>query len=107
AALTNLEIIEREGLLERAKQIGARLGAGLKALAADGVIDHARGDGAVWAAGLKPDQNSVTIRDAMIPRGVVCRAINTDTNAFCPPLVTTDKQIDTILDVFAAVAGGK
>ena len=107
AALANLEIIEREGLLERATHIGARLGAGLKALAADGVIDHARGDGAVWAAGLKPDQNAMAIRDAMIPRGVVCRAINTDTNAFCPPLVTTDKQIDTIIDVFAAVASGK
>ena len=85
----------------------SRLRAGLTALASDGVIDHARGDGAVWAAGLKPEQNSVTIRDAMIPRGVVCRAINTDTNAFCPPLVTTDQQIDKVLDVFAAVASGK
>ncbi len=107
AALANLEIIEREGLLERATHIGARLGAGLRSLAADGIIDHARGDGAVWAAGLKPDQNAMAIRDAMIPRGVVCRAINTDTNAFCPPLVTTDKQLDTIIDVFAAVASGK
>ena len=43
----------------------------------------------------------------MIPRGVICRAINTDTNAFCPPLVTTDQQIDKVLDVFAAVASGK
>ena len=69
--------------------------------ASDGVIDHARGDGAVWAAGLKPDQNSVTIRDAMIPRGVVCRAINTDTNAFCPPLMIADAQVDRIVDALA------
>jgi adenosylmethionine-8-amino-7-oxononanoate aminotransferase len=107
AALTNLAIIEREGLIERAKSIGARLAQGLGALAADGTIDHVRGDGAVWAAGLKPDQNSVTIRDRMIELGVIARAINTDTVAFCPPLVATDEELDTMIDTFAQAATGK
>jgi adenosylmethionine-8-amino-7-oxononanoate aminotransferase len=107
AALTNLAIIEREGLIERAKSIGARLAQGLGALAADGTIDHVRGDGAVWAAGLKPDQNSVAIRDRMIELGVIARAINTDTVAFCPPLVATDEELDTMIDTFAQGATGK
>jgi adenosylmethionine-8-amino-7-oxononanoate aminotransferase len=107
AALTNLAIIEREGLIERAKSIGARLAEGLGALAEDGTIDHVRGDGAVWAAGLKPDQNSVTIRDRMIELGVIARAINTDTVAFCPPLVATDEELDTMIDTFAQAATGK
>lgn len=107
AALTNLAIIEREGLIERAKHIGARLAKGLGALAIDGTIDHARGDGAVWAAGLKPDQNSITIRDRMIELGVIARAINTDTVAFCPPLVVTDEELDTMIDTFATAAMGK
>jgi adenosylmethionine-8-amino-7-oxononanoate aminotransferase len=107
AALTNLAIIEREGLIERAKSIGARLAQGLGALAADGTIDHVRGDGAVWAAGLKPDQNSVAIRDRMIELGVIARAINTDTVAFCPPLVATDEELDTMIDTFAQAATGK
>lgn len=107
AALTNLAIIEREGLIERAKHIGARLAKGLGALASDGTIDHARGDGAVWAAGLKPDQNSITIRDRMIELGVIARAINTDTVAFCPPLVVTDEELDTMIDTFATAAMGK
>ncbi|MCX6513972.1 MAG: aminotransferase class III-fold pyridoxal phosphate-dependent enzyme, partial [Actinobacteria bacterium] len=47
AALANLAIIEREGLVERAKHVGARLSKGLGALATDGTIDHVRGDGAV------------------------------------------------------------
>jgi adenosylmethionine-8-amino-7-oxononanoate aminotransferase len=107
AALKNLEIIERDGLIERAKHVGKRLSDGLHSLAADGVIDSVRGAGAIWAAALKPDQNCVTIRDNMIKRGVIARSINADTNAFCPPFVITDQQIDTLLDVFAAAAQGK
>lgn len=107
AALANLAIIELEGLVERAKHVGARLSKGLGALATDGTIDHVRGDGAVWAAGLKSDQNSVTIRDRMIELGVIARAINTDTVAFCPPLVVTDEELDTMIDTFANAAMGK
>ena len=66
AGLANLAIMEREGLVDEAVPIGARLGAGLQALAADGAIDHARGEGAVWAAGLRPDQDAMAIRDRML-----------------------------------------
>ena len=101
AGLKNLEIMEREGLVERAKHVGQRLGAGLQALAADGTIDHARGDGAVWAAGLRPDQNATAIRDHMLAGGAIVRALNADANLFCPPLVITDEQIDRLLDIFS------
>ena len=107
AALKNIEIIEREGLVERAKHVGARLSEGLKSLAQDGIIDHVRGAGAIWAAGLKSDQSCLTIRDKMIEKGVIVRSINADTNAFCPPLVITDAEIDKVLDVFATVASQK
>jgi len=104
AGLKNLEIIRREDLLGRAKHVGERLSAGLRALAHDGVIDHARGDGAMWAAGLRPDQNAVTMRDHMLELGVITRAINTDTLTFCPPLVIADEHIDRIIDALAVAA---
>lgn len=104
AGLTNLAILRREGLLERAKHVGARLSDGLRSLASDGVIDHTRGEGAMWAAGLHESQNAMAIRDEMLRRGVITRAINTDTLTFCPPLVITDEQIDRIIDTLAAVA---
>jgi adenosylmethionine-8-amino-7-oxononanoate aminotransferase len=105
AALKNLEIMEREQLVERANHVGARLEAGLRSLAADGTIDHARGLGAMWAAGLRPDQNGMAMRDHMYAEGgVVCRALNADSLLFCPPLVTTDEQIDRIVDSLAAAA---
>jgi len=106
AGLANLQILRDESLVERATHVGSRLADGLQALVADGVIDHARGEGAMWAAGLRADQNAMTLRDAMFAGGVICRAINTDTLTFCPPLVITDEQIDRIVDVLSEVASG-
>jgi adenosylmethionine-8-amino-7-oxononanoate aminotransferase len=101
AALRNLDVLDDEALLARAEPLGKRLAAGLQSLAADGAIDHVRGAGAVWAAGLRTDQDAVAVRDAMLAGGVVTRAIGTDTCTFCPPLVTTDEQIDRIIDTLA------
>ncbi len=102
AALQNIEILEREDLLPRAVKIGARLETGLQAIAADGGIHEVRGDGAMWAAGLRPDQDATSIRDTMLEHGVAVRPIGPDSLTFCPPLVTTDEQIDQIVDVLAA-----
>ena len=102
AALTNLQIMEREGLVARALHMGDRLAAGLRALADDGSIHHVRGLGGMWAAGLHPEQNAMALRDVIFDHGVVCRALNADSLLFCPPLVTTDEQIDRIVDAVAA-----
>ena len=105
AGLKNLEIMQREGLVERSKHVGGRLSNGLKALAADGIIDHARGEGAMWAAGLKPGMDAMKMRDHMMNEGgVVCRALNADSLLFCPPLVITDEQIDRIIDAIPRAA---
>jgi adenosylmethionine-8-amino-7-oxononanoate aminotransferase len=102
AALVNLDILRDEELLARAEPMGARLADGLRSLAADGAIDHARGTAAVWAAGLRPDQDAAAVRDHMLANGVITRAIGADTCTFCPPLVTTDEEIDRIVDALAA-----
>ncbi len=104
AALTNIAIIEREGLLDRAADIGHRLGAGIRSLADDGVFAGVRGDGAMWAAAMHPDQDAALIRARMLDRGVIVRPIADHSITLCPPLVTTDNQIDTIIDALAASA---
>ena len=101
AALANIEILEREGLLERATAIGERLSAGLTALAADGQVAEVRGRGAVWAVGLHPHQSAVAVRDRMLHLGVITRAIAEHSNTFCPPLVMTDEEIDRVVDALA------
>ena len=46
------------------------------------------------AAGLLPGRDSVAVRDAMLQAGVIVRAVNAMTIAFCPPLVIEDAEID-------------
>ena len=103
AALKNIEILEREDLLARAVHIGKRLSSGLQSLADDGLIASIRGDGAVWAASHHPHRDPMVIRDKMLDLGVITRAIGADANTFCPPLVTSDSQIDQIVDTLATV----
>jgi adenosylmethionine-8-amino-7-oxononanoate aminotransferase len=46
--------------------------------------------------------DATIVRDAMIKKGVIARSIP-GVIAVCPPLVITDQQVDTVLDVFASV----
>ena len=104
AAIANIDIIERDGLVDRAKMIGERFSKGLSALTADGNLSGYRGVGALWAAKLAEGTEypeTVAVRDAMLDLGVVCRPIG-DSLAFCPPLVIEDADIDKMLDVLAA-----
>lgn len=102
AALANLDIIEREGLVERATHVGARVAAGLEALRRDGLLSDVRGDGAVWAAGLHPHHDAMVVRDLALRNGAIVRGIGADTNAFCPPLVATDSELDRLMDAYAS-----
>jgi putrescine---pyruvate transaminase len=106
AALANLDIIEREQLIGEVARIGARLGAGLRALADDGLVDHVRGEAAIYGVALQPHHDATAVRDRMHELGVVVRAINTDTLTFCPPLVITDDQIDRVVDAVAVAVSG-
>jgi adenosylmethionine-8-amino-7-oxononanoate aminotransferase len=72
-------------------------------MATDGLIDHARGAVGVWAAGHNSGVDPMVVRDGMLAAGAITRALNTDTNSFCPPLVITDAELDRLLDTFATV----
>jgi adenosylmethionine-8-amino-7-oxononanoate aminotransferase len=102
AALKNIEIMKREQLVQRAQHVGQRIEAGLAALSLDGTLTGYRGAGAIWAGKLPDSLDATVVRDAMITKGVIARSIP-GVIAFCPPLVITDAQIDTMLDVFASV----
>lgn len=104
AALTNLDIIERERLVDRARHIGERLRDGLTSLADDGSYAGARGVGGMWALATNPDQDAAGVRARMLERGLIVRPIAHHTITLCPPLVVTDDQIDTLVDGLAASA---
>lgn len=97
AAMACLDITEREGLLDRAKNVGARLSTGLHALQDDGLVSGVRGEGAVWAVETLAGVDAVAVRDATMAAGVIVRPVGPSTLAMCPPLVSTDDDVDEIL----------
>ncbi|MCP5027280.1 MAG: aspartate aminotransferase family protein [Actinomycetia bacterium] len=100
AGLANLEIIERDGLVERANHVGEVIAEGLKSLQDDGVIESYRGVGAIWAAEFGRD--TTVHKMALLEKGAILRPIGTCV-AFCPPLMTPDDQIVRLTDAVAEV----
>jgi adenosylmethionine-8-amino-7-oxononanoate aminotransferase len=101
AGLANLDIIEREDLLERAVKVGDRLRNALEAVVDGEHITSVRGDGAMWAVGLGSHVNAVEVRDEMLFREVIARPIGADAMAFCPPYVMAEADIDLCASAFA------
>lgn len=98
AALANLDIIQKEGLLDRAKGIGEHLGKGLADLVDGEHVLEARGTMGIWALGLAPHLPAPVVRDALLDFGVIARPIGNASLAYCPPLVITDDQSERCVE---------
>ena len=107
-ALANLDIIERERLVERSATAGARLLEKLRPLEALEGVGHVRGQGLIAAVEVVADKRTKSpfpaeagmtqkLTDAMLERGVYTR-VAMDCICIAPPLVTTDAQLDQIVD---------
>ncbi len=107
-ALSNLDIIERERLVERSATGGARLLEKLRTLEALEGVGHVRGQGLIAAVEVVADKTTRSLfpaeagmtqklTEAMLERGVYTR-VAMDCICIAPPLVTTDAQLDQIVD---------
>ncbi len=113
-ALENLNIIAERGLVDQAARVGAYMMAGLRAGLADHpLVGEIRGAGLVAGVELVADRVTKAPRGAvgrlgaraaemMLDAGVILRAMG-DTLALCPPLITTEADIDRILAAFPPV----
>jgi adenosylmethionine-8-amino-7-oxononanoate aminotransferase len=108
-ALKNLEIIEREGLVERAGKMGLRLLDRLSTLKNLDIVGDVRGLGLMAGVELVADRATKAafdpklrvgeaVRRVMQERGVFTRVRN-DVILLAPPLVIREDQIDRIADV--------
>jgi adenosylmethionine-8-amino-7-oxononanoate aminotransferase len=96
-ALENLSIIEREGLLERAAELGAHLLAGLKELERLPAVAEARGFGLM--AGLELNvADAGELSDRVREAGVIVRATGQKL-VLSPPLVIERDDLDVIIGV--------
>jgi len=106
--LRNLELIEKEGLVENAAKMGARLLAGMKTLMDFKAVGEVRGLGLLVGVELVADRATKAgfdpakgimgkVKAALEARGVFTRNMR-DIIAFAPPLVITEAQVDKLVD---------
>ncbi len=108
-ALRNIEIIEREGLVERTRSVtGPYLAKALAKLAEHPLVGEARSAGLIGAVEIVADKVSGArfggsegtagpiVRDLCIANGLMVRGIR-DSIVMCPPLIITIEQIDELV----------
>lgn len=95
-ALANLEIIAREGLLDRARRMGDRLLAALAPLQSLAHVREVRGAGLMLGVELTADSGPV--QAAAREDGVIVRASG-PTILLSPPLVISEEQVDRLATV--------
>ncbi|HKP79765.1 MAG TPA: ornithine--oxo-acid transaminase [Phenylobacterium sp.] len=98
-----LKVLIEEGMIENAARVGARLQAGLAAVATPSVKE-VRGRGLMIAVELRPDAGGARrICEALQGRGLLAKETHDHTIRIAPPLILTDDQADWIVEQFAAV----
>jgi adenosylmethionine-8-amino-7-oxononanoate aminotransferase len=105
--LKNVEIIEKEGLVKHAEEMGARLLEGLKTLETFTAVGDVRGLGLMAAVELVGDRATKAatdptlrigprVQDECIKRGLYTR-IRGDIIMLCPALVIREEEVDRIV----------
>jgi acetylornithine aminotransferase len=100
AGLATLHVIERDGLLEQASLVGARLRDGIAALRHP-LVTGVRGEGLLLAVELaRPVAAEVTA--ALLEAGYLVNAVRPDALRLAPALVLTADQADTFVSALPA-----
>jgi putrescine---pyruvate transaminase len=107
-ALANLDVLEREGLLERVRELEPVVELIMKPLASHPLVREVRsGLGLLAAVEVRAD--ALADRADLVPslvreardRGVLTRGLQGRALQFSPPFVITEAEIERIADVFA------
>lgn len=101
AACAAFDVIERDDLVQRAREMGEYLGAGLDRLGdKHEALIAARGLGLWWGFDVAPAERAMPVVKAMEKRGVLVGSmLNADgTIRVAPPLVVTIEELDEMLE---------
>jgi predicted acetylornithine/succinylornithine family transaminase len=101
AAITVLETIEAENLVENAASVGAYLAARLQTLAPQEV----RGMGLMLAMDLRAPV-ARRLQERCLEMGLLINVIGDRTVRFVPPLILTRREVDTAVEVMATALAG-
>jgi len=96
AALASIDIIEEEGLLRHATEMGDYFMSRLKKISLEGVVD-VRGRGLM--IGVELDRKCADIVDFALQKGVLLNCTSEKVLRIAPPLIITKEQIDSVVAV--------
>jgi acetylornithine/N-succinyldiaminopimelate aminotransferase len=96
AALASIDIIEKEGLLQHATDMGGYFMSRLKNIPLEGVVD-VRGRGLM--IGVELDRKCADIVDFALKKGVLLNCTSEKVLRIAPPLTITKEQIDSVVAV--------
>ncbi|MCB1470587.1 MAG: aspartate aminotransferase family protein, partial [Rhizobiaceae bacterium] len=110
-ALENIKIIEERNLVDNARDVGAYMQKRLRKLESHELVGEVRGVGLIMAVELVADKATkapwgnvgalgVMVNGLLQQHGVIVRNMG-DAIAFCPPLIITAEQVDTIVEAFS------
>ncbi len=98
-ALAVLDVIERDGLLGRVHELEARMLAGLAELARLPRVTEVRGEGLMAAVRLDESVSAQELaRGLRATGGTLVRPIADNAVVLSPPFITTDEEMDRLLD---------
>jgi putrescine aminotransferase len=111
-ALRNIEIMEREGLVQRTAEVsGPYFNRALNRLRSHAIVGEVRSLGLIGAVeivrergtnlrfGDKEGTAGPVLRDRCIANGLMVRAVR-DSIVICPPLIITEAEIDRLVEIF-------
>ncbi|MEU0521415.1 acetylornithine transaminase [Streptosporangium sp. NPDC006007] len=101
AALAVLDTIERQGLLEHVRTVGARLAGGIAAIGHP-LLAGVRGRG-LWLAVLLTSGRSERVQTAARQAGFLVNAVQPDAVRLAPPLVITAEQADAFVAALPSI----
>jgi acetylornithine/N-succinyldiaminopimelate aminotransferase len=101
AALSVLETIEKEGLLDHAVKAGQQLSDGLAAIQHP-LLAGVRGSG-LWRAAVLTAEQAPQVQAAAKQAGFLVNAVQPNAIRIAPPLIVTAGQVQQLLDAFPAI----
>ncbi|MGW4426299.1 acetylornithine transaminase [Streptosporangium sp. NPDC004631] len=101
AALAVLDTIERQGLLEHVRTVGARLAGGIAAIGHP-LLAGVRGRG-LWLAVVLTSDRSERVQTAARQAGFLVNAVQPDAVRLAPPLVITAEQVDAFVAALPSI----
>ena len=102
AALAVLDVIEREGLVSRARTVGERLSA---IAAQSAVVSHVRGRGLLLGAVLRSAVAS-DLEASARAHGLIVNAVAPDVIRLAPPLVLSDDDLELVAERWVLATAG-